>query len=81
MLDARTFEAYGLVATALALFVLGLLVIEYGIRLKRDARQSSGSLHKRSSTTRMIVLGVIMSLVCAIGVFFALMAALYPTQS
>lgn len=81
MLDARTFEAYGLVAIALALFVLGLLVLEHGIRLKRDARQGSRALHKSSSVTRLIVLGAIMTLVCAIGVFFTLMAALYPTQS
>lgn len=81
MPDARMFEAYGLVAIALALFVFGLLVLEHGISLKRDARQSSGSLRKRSSTTRLIVLGAIMASVSAIGVFFTLMAAIYPTQS
>jgi len=81
MLDAKTFEAYGLVAIALALFVLGLLVLEHGISLKRDARQSSRPLHKSSSATRLIVLGAIMASVCAIGVFFTLMAALYPAQS
>lgn len=81
MLDAKAFEAYGLVATALALFVLGLLVLEYGIRLKRDARQGSGLLRKRSGPTKMIVLGAIIASISAIGVFFALMAVLYPTQS